>query len=152
VSRWPDDPRRFTPSPRWFGVGVVLVMVGIFAVIGVFIWTAGHHRELVAEFSGVWVQPGAGGGARLSITEETKTHQFSADESTTRATGDLLVTGTIDGRPVSGRIVPPDFPPWGSTVHTKLLGAEWTLSTASPRRELTATSDAGRVIRFSSAP
>lgn len=152
MSRWPDDPRRFAPSAGWFGVIAVVIVAGIFGFIGVSMWAAYHHNTLIGELTGNWAQFSAGGRARLSIREETRTVQVDRDESSTYTTGALLVTGQIDGRPVSGRFVLHSFPPWSSTAHTTLLGEGWTLSFTDLPGELTATSDSGRVIKFSYGP
>jgi hypothetical protein len=149
MSRWPDDPTRFRPSPGWLGVIVVSVMLGIFAVIGGFMWSAAHHNTLAAQLTGDWSSPGS--RTELSILAETRTYQYSAGYSVTRETGDLLVKGSIDGRAVSGRIVVPGFPPWGSTVQTTLRGRRWTLRSEGSGLSLSLVSESGQVTTLSAA-
>lgn len=151
MSRWPDDPTRFRPSAGWLGVIVVLILLGIFGAIFGSIWIAAHHNGLVSQLTGDWVQSGPGSGTRLSIVAETKTYEYGPDNWVTRGTGDLLVTGSIDGREVSGRIVVPGFPPWGSTVQTTLLGRRWTLRDERSGRRLSLISDSGQVTTLSAA-
>ena len=150
MSRWPDDPTRFRPSPGWIGVIVVFVVLGIFAVIFGSMWSAAHHNSLVAHLTGDWSNPGA--RTELSILAETRTYQYSADNSVTRDTGALLVKGSIDGRAVSGRIVASGFPPWGSTVQTTLLGRHWTLRSEGSGLRLSLIDDSGKVTTLSAAP
>lgn len=151
MSRWPDDPSRFRPSPGWLGVVVVLIVLGIFGLIFGSMWIAAHHNTLVSQLTGDWVQSSPGSGTELSILAETRTYEYSPDDSVTRDTGDLLVKGSIDGRAVSGRIVVPGFPPWGSTVQTTLLGRRWTLHSERSGRRLSLISDSGQVTTLSAA-
>jgi hypothetical protein len=148
VSRWPDDPRRFAPSVGWFGVIAVVIVAGIFGFIGVWMWAAYHHNTLVSELTGDWAQSSADVHAYLLIRAETKAVHVNRDESCTYTTGALLVTGQIDGRLVTGRIVLHSFPPWSSTAHMTLLGEGWTLSFTDLPGGLTATSDSGRVMKL----
>ena len=145
MSRWPDDPTRFRPSTGWIGVIVVLMLLGICGAIFGSMWVAAHHNTLVSQLTGDWVQSSPGSGTELSIVAETKTYVYSADHSVTRETGGLLVKGSIDRRAVSGRIVVPGFPPWGSTVQTTLLGRRWTLRVERSGRRLSLISDSGQV-------
>jgi len=149
MSRWPDDPTRFRPSPGWLGVIVVFVMLGIFAAIGGSMWSAAHHNTLVARLTGDWSSHDS--RTELSILEETRTYQYSADNSVTRETGALLVKGSIDGRTVSGRIVVSGFPPWGSTVQTTLRGRRWTLRSEGSGGTLALVSDSGQATTLSAA-
>jgi hypothetical protein len=142
VSRWPDDPTAYRPSARWLGVVVVAVMLGIFVVIGTWMWMAAHHSSIVSQASGDWT----GSGATLTVSPETRTYQYSASDARTRETGDLVVEGTIDGQSVSGRIGVPRFPPWGDTLSASLLGHTWTLRTQDGGRTLVLVSDRGRSI------
>jgi hypothetical protein len=149
MSRWPDDPTRFRPSPGWLGVIVVLILLGIFGAIFGSMWIAAHHNTLVSELTGDWVQSSPGSGTKLSIVAETRTYQYGPDNTVTRDTGDLLVTGLIDGRAVSGRIAVPRFPPWDSTVQTTLLGRRWTLRGERSGQRLSLISDSGQVTTLS---
>jgi hypothetical protein len=152
VSRWPDDPSAFRPSARWLGVVVVGVMLGVFACIGVSMWVSAHHYSLVSQLTGDWAQSGAGSGDRLAIAHEEKTYRYSATDTVTRDTGALLVSGSISGREVSGRIVVPHFPPWGSTVSVKLLDSGWTIRCEGAGQRLSILNEVGQVTTFVRAP
>ena len=147
MSRWPDDPTAYRPSPRWLGVAVVAVMLGLFALIGTWMWMSAHHSTLVSQASGDWT----GSGITLTVSPETRTYQYSASDARTRETGDLVVAGTVDGHNVSGRIAVPRFPPWGDTLSTRLFGHTWTLRTQDGGRKLVLVSDSGRSVTLTSA-
>jgi hypothetical protein len=141
VSRWPDDPTAHRPSARWLGVVVVAVMLGIFALIGTWMRMSAHHSSLVSQLSGDWTKT----GITLRVFPETKTYEYSATDTVSRETGDLLVEGTIAGRTVSGRrVAVPRFPPWGSSVSTTLLSRDWTLRADGGQR-LILVDDSGQV-------
>ena len=89
MSRWPDDPTSYRPSARWLGVVVVVVMLGIFAVIGTFMWMSARHSALVWQLAGAWTESSPGSESRLQISG---------------GAGDLFVEGSIAGRQVSGGI------------------------------------------------
>jgi hypothetical protein len=146
MSRWPDDPTAFRPSTGWVGVVVVAVMLGIFGLIGTYMWMSAHHNRLVAQVTGEWVLAGQGPRTQLSLSPQTKTYQYSATDTVTRETGDLLIKGWIDGRPVSGRIAVPRFPPWGSTLSVALLGRTWTLRREATGRRLQFVGDSGQIM------
>jgi len=147
MSRWPDDPTSYRPSSRWLGIVVVAVMLGVFALIGTWMWMGAHHSSLVSQASGDWT----GSGVTLTVSPETRTYQYSATDTRTRETGDLVVEGTIDGQSVSGRIAVPRFPPWGSTLGTSLDGHTWTLRTQDDGRQLVLVSDSGRSVTLTRA-
>ena len=54
MSRWPDDPTSYRPSSRWLGTVVVAVMLGVFAVIGTWMWMGAHHSTLMRQATGDW--------------------------------------------------------------------------------------------------
>jgi hypothetical protein len=141
LSRWPDDPTAYRPSARWLGIVVVAVMLGIFALIGTWMWMGAHHSSLVSQVSGDWTSS----SAKLLVYPETRAYQYSATESRTRETGDLLVKGSIGGHEVSGRVSVSDFPPWGASVSTTLLGRTWTLRAEGEGQRLALIDDDGRV-------
>lgn len=148
MSRWPDDPTSYRPSSRWLGLVVVAVMLGIFALIGTWMWMSAHHSSLVSQTTGDW----SGSGVTLTVSPETRTYQYSASDTQTRETGDLLAEGTIDGRSVSGRIAVPRFPPWGGTLSTSLDGHTWALHAQDDGRTLVLTDDDGRSVTLTTAP
>jgi hypothetical protein len=148
VSRWPDDPTAYRPSSRWLGIVVLAVMLGILAVIGTWIWMGAHHSSLVARTSGDWT----GSGVTLSVTPETRTYRYSATDTRTRETGDLLIEGKIDGRNVSDRIAVRRFPPWGDSLSTSLLDRIWHLHTEDGGQRLVLVGDGGRSITLTRAP
>ena len=152
VSRWPDDPTAYRPSVRWLGIIVVLVMVAIFAVIGGLLWMSVHHNAFEAQLTGQWAARAGTSAVTLTVAPETKTYTYSATNVVTRETGALLVTGSITGRQVSGRIVMHGFPPWGSSVQTTLLGKPWTLSSQDSGRRLVLVSQSGQTTTLSQAP
>jgi len=147
MSRWPDDPSSYRPSSRWLGIVVVAVMLGIVALIGTWMWMSAHHSSLVSQATGDWT----GSGVTLTISPETRTYQYSASDTRTRETGDLVAQGTIDGQSVSGRIAVPRFPPWGSTLSPSLGGHAWTLRGQDGGRKLVMVSDRGRSITLTRA-
>lgn len=147
MSRWPDDPTSHRPSSRWLGIVVVAVMLGIFVVIGTWMWMSAHHSSLVSQASGDWT----GSGITLTISRETRSYQYSATDTRTRETGDLVVEGTIDGQSVSGRVAVPRFPPWGSTLGSSLGGHSWTLHPQDAGRTLVLVSDGSRSITLTRA-
>lgn len=132
----------------WFGVIAVVIMVAIFGFIGLSMWAAQHHNKLVDQLTGDGGWSSKDGVASLSIAEQTRTVQIGRDESRTDKTGAMLISGQIDGRPASGRVVLENFSPWISTAHTTLLGEGWTLDFSHLPGQLIATSDSGRVITF----
>ena len=146
MNRWPDDPTAFRPSTGWVGVVTVAMMLGIFGLIGTYMRMSAHHNSLVARVTGELVLAGQGPRTRLSLSPETRTYQYSATNTFTRETGDLLIRGWIAGQPVSGRIALPRFPPWGSTLSTTLLGRRWTLHCDRAGRSLRLVSDSGQVM------
>ena len=146
MSRWPDDPTAYRPSVRWVGIVVVAMICGIFGLIGTYMWMAAHHNRVVAQFSQEWVFAGHGPKTSLSISPQTRTYVYSPEDTVTRETGDLLVEGWIDGRPVDGRIAVPRFPPWGSTLSVTLLGRVWTLRCENAGRRLQLVGDSGQVM------
>jgi hypothetical protein len=147
MSRWPDDPTSHRPSSRWLGIVVVALMFGIFALIGTWMWMSAHHSSLVSRASGDWF----GSGVTLTVSPETRTYQYSATDTQTRETGDLVIQGTVDGQSVSGRIALPRFPPWGGTLSTSLDGHTWTLRAQDGGRRLVLVSDGGRSITLTRA-
>jgi hypothetical protein len=142
MSRWPDDPTAYRPSTRWLGIVVVAVMCAIFALMGTWMWMSAHHSSLVSELSGSWTSA----SAKLIVFPETETYEYSAGDTRTRETGDLLVRGAIDGRAVSGRIAVPRFPPWGTSASTTLLGRSYTLQVQDDGKRLALVDDSGRTI------
>jgi len=148
VSRWPDDPTAYRPSVRWLGIVVVALMLGIFALIGTWMWMSAHHSSLVSQLSGDWT----GTGITLRVFPETKTYEYSATNTVSRETGDLLVDGSIASRSVSGRVVVPRFPPWGASVSTTLLGRGWTLRATDGGQHLVLVDDSGRVTILTRSP
>jgi hypothetical protein len=127
MSRWPDDPTQFRPSPRWLGVVVVGVMLAICAVIGVAMWTSAHKADLVGEFSGSWHQSDTNGAARLTIAEEMQAFDDGATGMEDRPTGYFTVVMTTPAGEVAGKARVSGFPPWSTTLHVTLDGQEWTL-------------------------
>jgi hypothetical protein len=147
MSRWPDDPTSYRPSARWLGIVVVAIMLGIFALIGTWMWMSAHHSSLVSRASG----DRTGSGVTLTVSPETRTYEYSATDMRTRETGDLVAQGTIDGQSVSGRIAVPRFPPWGGTLSTSLGGRAWTLRAQDGGRSLVLAGDGGRSVTLSRA-
>jgi hypothetical protein len=146
MSRWPDDPSAYRPSPGWLGIGVVLIMLAIFAVLGSLVWTSAHHHILVTELTGDWAQPGHR-ETRLSIAPDTQTYG-QGEQQVERQNGDLLMNGSIAGQPVGGRVVVSRFPPWGSTLHATLLGRSWSLRSERGGAALALVDDSGHVTRL----
>ncbi len=146
IDRWPDDPTAFRPSVRWAGIVVVAMMCAILGLIGTSMWMAAHHNRVVAEFSQEWVFAGHGPKTSFSISPQTRTYVYSPEDTVTRETGDLLIEGWVDGRPVDGRIAVPRFPPWGSTLSVTLLGKSWTLRCEDAGRRLQLVGGSGQVM------
>ena len=84
------------------GIVVVALMCGVFGLIGTYMWMAAHHNRVVAQFSQEWVLAGHGPKTSLSISPQTRTYRYNPEDTVTRETGDLLIKGWIDGRPVDG--------------------------------------------------
>ncbi len=143
MSRWPDDPTAYRPSPGWLGISVVVLMLAILAVLGSLVWTSAHHHIVVTELTGDWGQPGHR-DTQLSITTETKTSR-QGEQQVSRQTGDLLMNGSLAGQPVGGRIAVSRFPPWGSTLHAVILGRSWSLRSERGGEALALIDDSGRV-------
>ncbi len=149
MSRRLRDGMSLNPRIPWLGIAVAVVLAAVIAAIFVFISIEAHGNALVQDLTGEWVRPSGAAATRLSIGPETRRVGFSSE--LTHDAGGLLVTGSIEGRPVSGRIVVPKLPPWGSTVHVTLLGRGWTLRSQHSPRRLTLISDTGSEVTLSPA-
>ena len=152
MSRWPDDPTSHKPSPKWMGVVAVGLMVVIFAVLGTAGWTGRHHADLIDRFSGTWTESDTDGADSLTIEEEMKTVEIASGDIRETPTGDLTVTGKLNGRPVRGRIVVSGFPPWSSTLEATLGGQHWVFRYDADSVEVTVTGENGRTITFAPTP
>jgi hypothetical protein len=136
MSRWPDDPTSYRPSARWLGVVVVVVMLGIFAVIGAFMWMSARHSSLVSQLGGAWTASSPGSESRLQISG---------------GAGDLVVEGSIAGRQVSGGIdVPRTW--WGSLGDLSINDGSWIMRYDDSGRTLLVTGVDGTVMTFTRAP
>jgi hypothetical protein len=128
----------------WLPVTVVVALVGFIAMLALFIWVESNHNAVAAALTGEWVARGSADRSALSIAadERSKGVGFLAS--------DLAIRGSLDGRPVGGKIKLPAFPPWRSTVTTTLLGETWTLRATRYPHVLTLVSASGRTIQFKS--
>jgi hypothetical protein len=142
MSRPPRDATALNPRRPWLGVIAALVLFAVIALLIACSFLVGGRNQRASAVLGEWRLPGAAAATDLSIGPVGGAGSGSLE----LATGELEITGTLDGRPVSAALVLPRFPPWGSTFETTLLDESWTLEHDEARNTLTLASNAGRVL------
>ena len=144
----PSERAAYDPGPRplppWLASVALLTVLVAIAGIGVSLWVEDHHRAMATNLAGHWVGLGEHGATDLVIVAEAEAQRSAEADA-------LLVSGSLDGREMRGRMTMPAFPPWGSTAWATLLGKRWALRAEGAGRVLKLIAEDGRVITLSPA-
>jgi len=95
VSRWPDDPPRFAP-PRRLGLIAALLMVVVFAVIGVFLSASYPPRCRRVDLAA----PSAPYCAVIAPSATSTVPVTNDDSSEARKRAQLAISRGSPGRPI----------------------------------------------------
>jgi hypothetical protein len=146
VRRRPRDSKALNPAAWKLALGVTVGVVIFLALVFGGIAAAGHRNDVIGHLTADWRSPSGASPAQLSIWPKGESGIGPADVP---AITPLELSGTVAGRPVSGEVKVPRWPPMGSSAYALIGGVRWALRVDLAHDRLTVVSGDGRTFTLS---